>query len=95
MYVCVFAVGVNYRYDEELVVPIVENTPHECDLKVRFVHCIVQPRSVVVMDGLFYSTTLKSRCVILKKWPCVVYICIYNKSFDCPFAEMCPSSVLQ
>lgn len=25
--------GVNYRYDEELVVPIIENTPFEQDLK--------------------------------------------------------------
>ncbi|XP_060085342.1 methylthioribulose-1-phosphate dehydratase-like isoform X1 [Ylistrum balloti] len=25
--------GVNYRYDEKLIVPIVENTPHEKDLK--------------------------------------------------------------
>jgi len=24
-----------YRYDEELVVPIIENTPHEKDLKKR------------------------------------------------------------
>jgi len=25
----------HYRYDEELVVPIIENTPHERDLKTR------------------------------------------------------------
>ena len=30
--------GGYYRYDDELVVPIVENTPEEKDLKVR---CIV------------------------------------------------------
>ena len=27
--------GINYTYDEELVVPIVENTPEEKDLKVN------------------------------------------------------------
>ncbi len=30
--------GTYYRYDEELVIPIVENTPHEEDLKVKFIH---------------------------------------------------------
>ncbi len=28
--------GVNYAYDETLVVPIIENTPEESDLKVSF-----------------------------------------------------------
>ena len=29
--------GINYTYDEELVIPIVENTPEEKDLKVNIV----------------------------------------------------------
>jgi ribulose-5-phosphate 4-epimerase/fuculose-1-phosphate aldolase len=28
--------GINYRYDEELVIPIIENTPFEEDLQVSF-----------------------------------------------------------
>lgn len=30
--------GVYYRYDEELVIPIIENTPFEEDLQVSLVH---------------------------------------------------------
>ena len=30
--------GTYYRYDEELVVPIIENTPYEADLKVSRAH---------------------------------------------------------
>ena len=37
--VCV--VGWNYRYDETLVVPIVENTPEERDLKVKSAYYVV------------------------------------------------------
>ncbi len=32
--------GEYYRYDEELVVPIVENTPHEADLKERMANAM-------------------------------------------------------
>ena len=38
LYTDVRIVGENYRYDETLVVPIVENTPEECDLKVGLVN---------------------------------------------------------
>ena len=34
MYFVMFVTAENHRYDDELVVPIIENTPHEKDLKV-------------------------------------------------------------
>jgi methylthioribulose-1-phosphate dehydratase len=36
------ASGTYYRYDEELVIPIIENTPHEEDLQVflNYFNCI-------------------------------------------------------
>ena len=48
-YSCV--TGVNYRYDEELVVPIVENTPEERDLKVCSIICGVRD-AIVELKGV-------------------------------------------
>jgi len=33
--------GVNYKYDETLVVPIIENTPEEHELKVSLIRSIL------------------------------------------------------
>ncbi|XP_033123873.1 methylthioribulose-1-phosphate dehydratase-like [Anneissia japonica] len=42
--------GGYYRYDDELVVPIIENTPEECDLKERMARAMVEyPDSCAVL----------------------------------------------
>lgn len=42
--------GRNYRYDEELVVPIIENTPFEEDLKDRLAETIAEyPETCAVL----------------------------------------------
>jgi ribulose-5-phosphate 4-epimerase/fuculose-1-phosphate aldolase len=45
--------GVYYRYDEELVIPIVENTPHEEDLKVGLLENLLNLVELRLI--LFYS----------------------------------------
>lgn len=42
--------GRNYNYDEELVVPIIENTPWEADLKDRMAQVIEEyPETTAVL----------------------------------------------
>jgi methylthioribulose-1-phosphate dehydratase len=42
--------GRNYNYDEELVVPIIENTPWEADLKDRMTQVIEEyPQTTAVL----------------------------------------------
>lgn len=55
--------GRNYRYDEELVVPIIENTPFEEDLKDRLAETIAEyPETCAVLvrrhgvSFIFYNT---------------------------------------
>jgi hypothetical protein len=40
-------IGVYYRYDEELVIPIIENTPFEEDLQVNFGSNILIAKKIV------------------------------------------------
>lgn len=56
-------IGVNYRYDETLVVPIIENTPEEHELKVSIRSKIAYVLSYVVneYENGIYQENLRSR----------------------------------
>lgn len=61
----------NYRYDEELVVPIIENTPFEEDLKDRLAQTIEEyPETCAVLVrrhgvSCFLCTFSQSQCIKL------------------------------
>lgn len=40
--------GVTYRYDDKLIVPIIENTPYEKDLKVHILFGILEIYLVLI-----------------------------------------------
>ncbi|XP_028418152.1 methylthioribulose-1-phosphate dehydratase-like [Dendronephthya gigantea] len=68
---------VNYRYDEELVIPIIENTPQEQDLKETMVKAMLQyPHSCAVLvrrHGVYvWGETWQKAKVMCE---CLDYLC--------------------